>query len=302
MGETLHIATAIDEAYIVPLRVMLGSLIAHLSPRFRPVLHLMHRSLQDHQIETITQLVEVRSIVPDADAMAALPRHPSFPAEAAFPLLLPDLISGTADRVLFLDPDTFIADDVAKIWEVDLRHNVIAAAVDQAIPFCSSARGVKTRRELGIPEKAAYFNAGVMLIDIARWKRDDISARAHRYLERIDGQSDFLHQEALNAVLWDRWLELEQRWNLIASLSGRRYGSSESVDSPGIIHFAGVFKPWRFRTGGPFADSYKSFVERTSEAMTQERSPRETLLSIYDVYLRDYFYGIENVLWKNRLI
>lgn len=302
MQETLHIATAIDEAYITPLKVMLASLTAHLSPRFRPVLHLMHRSLNDHQIETITHLVQVRSIVPDADAIAAIPRHDSFLPEAAFPLLLPHFISGTVDRILFLDPDTFIADDVAKIWELDLGDNVIAAAADQAIPFCSSPRGVKTRRELGIDERAPYFNAGVMLIDIARWKREDVSAEACMYLERIDGRSDFFHQEALNAVLWNRWLKLEQRWNLIASLSGRRYGSGESVDSPGIVHFAGAFKPWRFRTGGPFAEAYRVLAKHDGHGVPHARTLRENLLSFYDVRLRDYLYGIEKVLWKNRLI
>lgn len=302
MQETLHIATAIDQEYLVPVRVMLASLTAHLSPRFHPVLHLMNRNLHEHQIESIARLVEVHSIVPTADSIAALPRQAGFLLETSFPLLLPELIAETVERVLFLDPDTLVSDNVGQIWETELGNNVVATAVDQAIPLCSSPRGVKGRRDLGIPEDAPYFNAGVMLIDIARWNKENVSARARRYLEQTNGRCDFLHQEALNAVLWNHWVKLEQRWNLIASLSGRRYGSSEFVDSPGIVHFAGCFKPWRYRTGGPFADSYRVFLESESHSTSIRRSPRETLLSIYDVYLRDYLYGIENLLWKNRVI
>jgi lipopolysaccharide biosynthesis glycosyltransferase len=303
--ETLSIATAIDAAYLLPLKVMLASLKKHLRPSFRPVLYLLNQNLSNEQVASIAALIETHSIVPGSDALRALPQQRGFLPEAAFPLLLADLLPPSVERILFLDPDLLILDDVATIWEMDLRDNVLAAVADQAIPLCSSPRGVKNRSELGVPDDAPYFNAGVMLVDIARWKRSDALSRACEYIRTREGNVDFFHQEALNSVLWNDWLRLDQRWNCIASLTGRGdsvHGSRAST-APGIVHFAGRFKPWRFRVGGPFASRYADFASLYANGeLPPTVSFWERLLSIYDRYLRNYLYGFERTLWNNRLI
>ena len=300
----LFIATAIDERYLLPLRVMLVSLNAHLNPSYRPVLFLLNTRLGADQLKTIAALVETQSIVPSPAATCMLPRSPRFIAETAFPLLLSDLLPESLERVLFLDPDMLVLDDIASIWETDISNNSVAAVADQAIPLCSSPRGVKDRRSLGIPDSAPYFNAGVMLINLRRWKRLNIPARASEYCHRISGPTDFLQQEALNAVLWDSWLPLDPRWNLVASLTGRAYGPYKrfSWGPPGIVHFAGRFKPWRMRVGGPFASLYDEFLAKSGGEIRRTESVSDTMLSVYDRYLRNYLYSIERSLWTRRMI
>ncbi len=305
MQTPLFIATVIDEAYLLPLRVMLVSLKAYLNPSYWPVLFLFNSRLGAEQLKTIAALVETQSIVPSAAMTSMLPRSPSFIAEAAFPLVLSDLLPETVKRVLFLDPDMLVLDDIARIWETDISNGSVAAVVDQAIPTCSSPRGVKNWSSLGIPDSAPYFNAGVMLINLTRWRRLNIPARASEYFYRISGQTDFLHQEALNAVLWDDWVPLDERWNLIASLTGRAYGPYKrfSWGPPGIVHFAGRFKPWRMRLGGPFAAVYNEFLARSgSGEIRRNESMSDKMLSVYDRYLRNYFYSLERSLWNRRMI
>jgi lipopolysaccharide biosynthesis glycosyltransferase len=142
-------------------------------------------------------------------------------------------------------------------------------------------------------------------MDIVRWKSSDASARACEYIRTRDGQVDFFHQEGLNAVLSNDWLRLDQRWNCIASLTERgngTFGSRASV-APRIVHFAGRFKPWRFRVGGSFASRYEEFASLFANVEAPPTvSFSEKLLSIYDRYLRNYLYGFERTLWNNRLI
>jgi lipopolysaccharide biosynthesis glycosyltransferase len=206
--------------------------------------------------------------------------------------------------VLFLDPDLLVLDDVAGVWNADLGEAALAAVTDQAIPRCASPRGVKECRRLGIPEDAPYFNAGVMLIDLARWRALDILSRALVYMRQYRGRMDFFHQEALNAILWHRWRPLDERWNLIASLAGRPYGprgATVPLDA-GIVHFAGAFKPWQMRTGGPFAARYGAFAAAQQGSGPATPSPRARLFGFYDRHLRDYLYPCERVLWNRRLI
>lgn len=280
---------------------MLASMKERLRPSLRPVLHLLNRSLSDSQLECIRSLVETHSIVPDSGMLESFPRHSAFPPEAAFPLLLTDLLPESVERVLFLDPDLLVLDDIGKIWETDLGGNYAGAVVDQAIPCASSPRGLNGGGLADIPDDAPYFNGGVLLIDLDRWRGDDIAGQARRYLERCT--VDFFHQEALNVVLWNKWMQLDQRWNLIASLTARPYSMNGArvIENPGIVHFAGKFKPWRIRVGGPFASAYYDALANLGENAPTSNT-LETLLSIYDRYLRDFLYPVEHLLWKHRLI
>ena len=203
-----------------------------------------------------------------------------------------------------------VLDDIARIWETNISNSSVAAVVDQAIPLCSSPRGVKDRSSLGIPDSAPYFNAGVMLVNLTRWRRLNVPARASEYFHRMSGRTDFLHQEALNAVLWDSWLPLDPRWNLVASLTGRAYGPYKrfSWGPPGIVHFAGRFKPWRMRVGGPFDRAARrafvaaEFLAKSGGEIRRTESVSDTMLSVYDRYVRNYLYSIERSLWTRRMI
>jgi hypothetical protein len=133
----LFIATAIfSEGYLLPLRMMLVSLKAHLNPSYQPVLFLFNTRIGAEQLKTIAALVETQSIVPGTAATSMVPRSPRVMAETAF-----HPASRSPSRILNAccsDPDMLVLDDIAKIWETEISNSSVAAVVDQAIPLCSS--------------------------------------------------------------------------------------------------------------------------------------------------------------------
>ena len=69
------------------------------------------------------------------------------------------------------------------------------------------------------------------------------------------------------------------------------------------MHFAGRFKPWRMRIGGPFAALYNEFLMRSGGGELQlNGSISDKMLSVYDRHLRDYLYSLERFLWNHRMI
>jgi lipopolysaccharide biosynthesis glycosyltransferase len=296
----LPIACAINDSYVLPLAVMLTSLKARLRPDVRPALHLLHTGLTESSLRVIHSLVETHSIVPSTDQIAEAPHSSRFPCEASFPLLLATALPDI-ERVLFLDADMLVMDDVGKLWDTSLDGRVLGAATDGAIPTCAAARGVKGWQTLGIPPAAPYFNGGVLLLDLEAWRARDVSGRVRRYLNSTS-QIDYLHQEALNAVLWNDWHRLDPRWNLLASRAGRWSDASEDWRSPGIVHFAGRAKPWRGPVGGPFNEPYQRMLDTISVIVP--KSPVTTAqrwVSVYDRHLRAAFDPLERFLWKRRL-
>lgn len=302
-GSRLHVAVGIDEAYVLPLLVMLMSLREHLATH-RPLLHLLHRGLSPGALEAIESVIESRPV--EITSTPALLRDTgAFPPEAATPLLLADHLPGNLERVLFLDADLLVLDDVGRLWSQDLEGKVLAACTDAAIPRCGSARGVKDPARWGGRADAPYFNGGVLLIDLDAWRAADVTSRAMAYFGATGARVDFLHQEALNAVLTDRWKPLSPRWNLAAGRAGRMFEwpRSDAWRDPGIVHFAGRMKPWRAPVAGHFNDRYQTVLSRAARLVDQPAPGlRERLYGHYDRWLRPVLYPCERLLWKMRVL
>jgi lipopolysaccharide biosynthesis glycosyltransferase len=108
---------------------------------------------------------------------------------------------------------------------------------------------------LGIPANSPYFNSGVLVLNLALWRSEGITDRCVEYLKRFDETRVFNDQEAMNAVIFDKWSMLERRWNrqdpsfetvfpgFLKWRFRRLFGKEDQMKS-GIIHYCGVRKPW----------------------------------------------------------
>lgn len=302
--QSLNVACCIDEGYVLPLAVMLSTLSARLDPAYRVVVHLLHRNLPDESLEGLGSLIDVRPIRLSPHSIGEVPRSGRFPLEAAAPLLLGHVLPHAVDRVLFIDADVLAMADLGPLWRHDLRGKAIAAVRDPAIPRCSSRRGVKGWRELGIPPAQPYFNAGFMLLDLNAWRDQRISERSLSYLRAIGDGEDFFHQEALNAVAWNVWDELPARWNL-PSTAGRSFDRThpDAASDPALVHFSGRMKPWRVRTGSRFDAEYRRALGRLGAPIARlGPSPSDRLCGLYDRTIRPLCYPLERTLWALRII
>jgi lipopolysaccharide biosynthesis glycosyltransferase len=300
----IRIACCVSEPYALPLAVMLSSLVARLDAHARVELHLLHGDLSDSCLDAIGSIVDTHPIKVAVDDRRLIPVDRHFPWEAAAPLLLPTVLPAHIGRVLFIDADMLVLDDISPLWHADLSGRAIGAVTDAAIPLCRSPRGVKRWRERGIPADAPYFNAGVMLMDLRAWRERQITHRAIGYLRESSGAVDFFHQEALNATAWNDWSCLGPRWNIAAS-EGRPFHRSDSGAAcpPALVHFSGRMKPWRFRTGSRFDADYRRALAQVS-ARGWDRTPRlrEQALGLYDRTFRRALYPVERALWAMRVI
>ncbi len=153
-----------------------------------------------------------------------------------FRLSLPRL-SG-AKRLLYLDVDTFPdGTDLFDLFDVDMGGHVIAAARD----LDATCLGTPTQRaELERTNRQHdlhYFNAGVLLIDVDRFNRQDIERRCIVAI----ANNEMHDQAALNLVLDGDWLDLSPSFNMTPL--GYVCGVS-NVFQPVISHFMGRAKPW----------------------------------------------------------
>lgn len=144
---------------------------------------------------------------------------------AAAEILPPD-----ATRCVYLDYDVLVGTDIGALFDIDMGGMLVGMVPN----WTSDERVLAYIRSLGL-DPARYCNAGVMLIDVAAWRRGGIGPKLIEHGKKMPPRCWFFDQDMLNSFFRDRTLILDDRWNL------RDAGADPGGN---IIHFAGSGKPW----------------------------------------------------------
>ncbi|KAH7414612.1 hypothetical protein KP509_14G001800 [Ceratopteris richardii] len=86
-----------------------------------------------------------------------------------------DILPSCIKRVIYLDSDLIVVDDVAKLWRTDLNGHALAAPqychVDFSHYFNSVFWENAQLSAVFRGRKLCYFNTGVMVMDLEKWRR-----------------------------------------------------------------------------------------------------------------------------------
>ncbi|MEQ1607438.1 MAG: glycosyltransferase family 8 protein [Hyphomonadaceae bacterium] len=147
-------------------------------------------------------------------------------------------------RVIYLDADLTVCDDIRKLWAFELAGAPLAAVTDG---YADSAAFAGKWRLAGTGE---YFNAGVLLLDLQQIRERGLFAKALAFYAANAAELPWNDQDCLNYLLWEEWARLETRWNIQRSMAladvnaklpaHKRFNGGR----PGIVHYTGPEKPW----------------------------------------------------------
>lgn len=121
-------------------------------------------------------------------------------------LILPELLDAGHKRLVYLDADTIVKQDISQLFEMPMTDALMAAVPIKQQDFLAKRNDV-LRREPNTP----YFNAGVLVVDIEKWNAEGLTQKAFELL--ATHQFDFLDQDVLNILSTDRLIALDWRWN-----------------------------------------------------------------------------------------
>lgn len=278
-AEPLVIACAADRKYALPLAVMLRSVVANLDPLRTLRVYLVDGGLDDvtrsRILNSLTERVSLHWIAPQRSGFIDLPLWGRMTIATYDKLTLERWLPESEKRALWLDCDLMAVADLTPLWEASLGGNAILASQDQFVPTVGARFGIACYGELGIGPDTEYFNAGMMLIDVARWRAEDIAARALDYLSRYRRRVYFWDQEALNAALAGKWTRADQRWNWSPRADHLESSEANFISagkSPWIVHFTGNLKPWNFEGKSTPYKLYYRYLDST--AWARWRPPR----------------------------
>ena len=176
-------------------------------------------------------------------------------------------------RILYLDSDMVILDDISKLFSINFQEKIILAVKELAV----SQDKIKS---LNIPSNGSYFNAGLLLVDCEQWRKKEITKKLILFMQKNSKKIEWGDQDGLNAILFRSWKELNPTWNVInnayfkyfffspaaryENFNRRKVGSI--IHNARIIHYAGwggEMKPWSPWLIHPRRSKYYFYLSKT---------------------------------------
>jgi lipopolysaccharide biosynthesis glycosyltransferase len=265
VSSALEVACAAQGAtYVAHNAAMLHSLLA-AHPTGSVRIHYMHGpDVTSRQRRRLAGMVdrcggEISFLsIPDS-AVEGLPTKGFTRKATWYRIYLPDLLPAH-DRILYLDSDLLVTGDLRPLWETDLSGCYLGAVTNVMEPETQHHPA-----ELGIAPET-YFNAGVLLMNLAEMRRDECTGALRRFGVERAAALMWRDQDALNALLGSRRLPLHPRWNCMNSVvvlpwARDVFGAAavqEARRDPAIRHFEGpsINKPWHLLCERELRDLY----------------------------------------------
>ena len=276
--ETIHLALCCDRNVADGLVAVIGSSRHSLRSDCKLSVHVIDFGLGDdirdrvsHMISTRLRDTAIEFIAVSTDRLKHFPKPASLSHVTLVTyarLLLHELLPGV-DRAIYLDCDLLVTGDLAEIAHARLGDAALAAAIDTVIPCVGHERESLIKDLAGLRPDLPYFNAGVLVLDLAKLRALDATRLYAEALKKVEAR--YADQSVLNAVFHGHWKQLPARWNRQILLGGAFTVFPDR--SHGIWHFSSKLKPWHFRRRGVRGLVAQWFAENESIGWTPTSTP-----------------------------
>lgn len=204
-------------------------------------------------------------------------------------LFLPTMLPSSIDKVLYLDCDTIINGSIEGLWKTDITGCMAAMADD--------GHSMAYRKMLGLKNEGRYFSAGIMLINLKKWREFQIEKDFIAYIKSQGGYVPIDDQGVINAVCDGKIRMLPLKYNVYTAVMAFDYQEFLKLRSlltfyneeeyylakrdPVIIHYMTNFylpvRPWQEGCVHPYTDAFlssKALTEWKDEPLWKDtRSP-----------------------------
>ena len=226
-------------------------MFSNLNEKNREVLRQITAEYANAQV----RFRKISSMVNDLKLMS----HEHISVDTFYRFAIPELFRGY-DKVVYIDTDAVANDDVAKLYEIDMGTNLIAAVrdIDNAGQSNGAIPEMKDywKKVLHLDDPFDYFQAGVLVFNLKEMQK---TFKPFEMFEFANGKNfKYADQDILNILCKGRVKYLDMSWNVIHDCNNERISRiiscaparmaneyMEARKHVKIAHYAGFAKPWR---------------------------------------------------------
>ena len=311
--ETINIALSFDNKYAQHAAVTITSVLENNTSKrkyhfflFSPDLSNEHRSRLTQLINSYRQnytILEIKSLhyVSFNDAIIKKYHYMDSNVTALFfKILFQDNLPDDVNKILYLDSDMVALSDLGELFDIQLQNYVLGAVCEDITK--------NHLKEIGFKAKDDYFNSGLMLLDIKKWKELSIGDILINEAKSQDHLYSLHDQDVLNVHFKNNFLHLDQKYNQMVYLFNSppliskvksKYKNIDGICKKGIMHYTGI-KPWRYECLHPYKDLYFKYLEKTEfrDFKIPVETSKRNLAYINAFYLSRKIYKTLNKIIK----
>ena len=258
MAEQIHIGFGIDKNFGRFAGITITSL-AHNNIEHDLVVHIVYDEILPEDRERLLKTEQLyRNLtlhfyqITSTEGMTFVVPPGHITQAMYYRYLFAELLPPTVTRLIYMDADIICKGGILPLWQTDLQGKVLGAVRDYGEDRSCGRIGLKNGR---------YFNSGVLLMDLVKWRKEKLTQQLFRWLEQV-GNTKILwgDQDALNGVIDGEFRELPNIYNGIVI---NNTTLNEALDLV-IVHYIDYVKPWHiYYMDGNAKTLYWEYVKKS---------------------------------------
>ncbi len=188
-------------------------------------------------------------------------------------LFLDEVLEKKIERILYLDADTVVDADLQNLMQIDMQEKAIGMVLDSL--------GERHKLHIGLEKQDAYFNSGVILFDMVKWRECQYSAKITTHVAKKRNNYPAPDQDLLNVVCHKDIFCLDLRYNfqpihgafttkqfyrvMKPTVYYQQNEIQEAKENTAIYHcfrYLGEF-PWHFNNQHPFRLKFDTYLKES---------------------------------------
>ena len=245
----LPIVLITDNNYVIPTIVTITSLLANRYYNTKYRIYVLGNSLSKKSKDLFSQIPDISLINLHKFFSDFEGTHGHVSAAALLKFKLAEMFP-QYDKILYLDTDMIIQKDLSELFNIQLEDKYAAVVKDmKGMENCAAHKRLQLE---------AYFNSGMMLLNLDRLRKDKIFDKLIDYKKNKDIRA-FMDQDCFNAVFNGNVIYLPCTYNYMP-VNQSSYTNEEIADFYGlkeniipdlnkyayIIHMTNKQKPWNY--------------------------------------------------------
>ena len=228
--------------------------------------YVMNSSLTEenltHLRENTFKNINIIDLKVDNKELSKAPVTKRYPKEMYYRILASYYLPKKVDKILYLDPDLVVINNIEKLYNTNLDNYYFAAA--------SHIWGMLqtfNRIRLRMKNDDIYINSGVMLMNIKLLRKEQNREEVYSFIRKNKNNLMLPDQDVISGLYANKILPLDTYvYNMTEKLLKQKYflphiSERWIKENSVIIHYCGRNKPWQKKYKGSLNSFYNYYKE-----------------------------------------
>ena len=248
MGSNINVCISCDDNYAKYAGVVIASILLNADENDEYSFYILDGGINEKAKSDINKLKTIKYCniyfvkidIEQFNVYKDILTHKYISIATYYRLKLSQLLP-SVDKIIYLDCDIIVKKSLKELFNTDLKDNYMAGILDARVKYKPKWKNTK------------YVNAGVLLMDLDKIRRDKIEDKFVEYTKNNIENIKAGDQDIINFTLGEKIEIVDDKWNVqVSSFLSR----SSFTSKPYIIHYIAKQKPWIFASYNHFKNEY----------------------------------------------